>query len=68
MEITDELTGKRFLFREFPYSTIEEGVIEEVSPSKKYVKINGIWYPAERINIIEILNSGKTKTRHTLER
>ena len=59
MKITDELIGKRFIFREFPYSTIQEGVIEEISPSKKYVKINGSWYPTDNISVIEVLGDAE---------
>jgi len=69
MEITDELVGKRFLYREFPYSTIQEGVIEEISPSKKYVKINGSWYLTDNISVIEVLGDAEEdKTLNVLHR
>lgn len=61
MEITDELVGKRFLYREFPYPTIREGVIEEISPSKTYIKINGSWYLRDNISVIEVLGDAKKR-------
>jgi len=57
------VVGKRFLFdvaeKEggkifMPFVRVSEGRLEEVSPSKKYAKINGGWYEVEEIDIKEI--------------
>ena len=51
--------GKRILYRGY-YYTIQEGVIQEISPNGKYVKIGGVWYKVGNISILDILES-KTK-------
>lgn len=58
------LMGKRFLFgvtqKEegrivIPFIRMNEGVLEELSPSNKYAKINGGWYEVEELDIKEVL-------------
>jgi soluble cytochrome b562 len=36
---------------------LKEGTIKELSPSKKYVKINRHWYHIKSVHIIEILRN-----------
>jgi len=53
----EKLKGKKILYREFPIgSIIKEGIIEGISPSKNYIKINGEWLEVARISILEELD------------
>jgi len=51
----EDLTGKRILYNP-PYLTvIKEARIEEISPSKRYIKLDGQWYKTTEIKILEVL-------------
>jgi len=56
MRIDEKLLGKRILYRRL-FSTIEEGVVEEISPNGEYVKINGEWYKVNEIVVLDVLRS-----------
>ena len=53
MRIDEKLLGKRILYRRL-FSTIEEGVVEEISPNGEYVKINGEWYKVNEIVVLDL--------------
>jgi len=48
-------TNDKVLYKHFPFNSIMEGVIEKISPSRKYVKIDGTWYESKKITILEVL-------------
>lgn len=53
IEVKD-CVGKRVLWTK--YGAEREGIVEEVSPSEKYVKVDGEWYRADLVYIIEVLH------------
>lgn len=52
--IDETLVNKRVLFTQ-GYGNLREGVVDELSPSGKYISINSQWYGVETLTIIEIL-------------
>jgi hypothetical protein len=47
--------GDRFLYRledQFEF-VVYEGVLNEISPSTVYIKINNCWYMKDRVRILE---------------
>lgn len=59
MEINESIVGKKVLYEVFPFIIIKEGIIEEISPSKEYVKIDGKWFKEKDLLILEVLESKK---------
>lgn len=56
IKIDEKLIGKRVLWKRWwEHYALNEGVIEEISPSKKYVKISGNWHPIDDIEVLEVL-------------
>jgi len=64
MKITTKLIGKRVLFRDLPFIDVEEGMVKEISPSRKYIKIDDSWHSAD--SVVEILGKEKTKAERLL--
>lgn len=62
IKINEELIGKRVLWKRWwghYFYVLNEGVVEEMSPSKKYVKIGGNWHTINNIEVLEILENKK---------
>ena len=56
VEIKD-LVGKRVLWKPYRnFSYINEGVVKELSPSGKYVKIGNEWNDTNTVIILEVLS------------
>jgi len=59
MKINEELLGKRILYKTY-FHTIQEGVIQEISPNGEYVKISGRWYNVKDVDVLDVLESKYT--------
>jgi len=49
-----DCVGKRILYT-YGWLSVFEGVMQEISPSEDYVKIDNTWYRSYQIEIKEIL-------------
>lgn len=54
----EELVDKKILFSYAPSNkfVIHEGKVNEISPSKKYIKINHEWYFLDKVMFLEIFD------------
>lgn len=49
----------RILYSDSPTDdVICEAKVQEISPSKKYIKLNGRWYHCKKIKVLEVLGVG----------
>jgi len=57
----EELVDKKILFSYIPNNkfNIHEGKVNEISPSKKYIKINNDWYFLDKIMFLEIFDDSE---------
>ena len=54
----EEIIDKKILFSYIPNNkfAVQEGKVNEVSPSKKYIKINSEWYFLDKVMFLEIFD------------
>ena len=57
MNVDKSMIGKRVLYYPTVLGDIQEGIVEELSPSGKFVKVSGKWYVCIRVDMLEVLDS-----------
>lgn len=60
----EELIDRKVLFAYNPVSkfTVQEGKINEFSPSGNYIKINNEWYFVDKVAFLEIFSKSERPT------
>jgi len=54
----EEIVDKKILFSYIPINkfSVQEGKVNEISPSKKFIKISNEWYFLDKIMFLEIFD------------
>ena len=60
----EEIVDKKILFSYLPNNrfSVQEGRVNELSPSKKYIKINHEWYFLDKVMFLEIFDHKERPT------
>ena len=61
MEELEKYVGKRILWCLTFSGAVHEGILQEISPSGRYIKIDDKWYRRIEVNILECLEVENAK-------
>jgi hypothetical protein len=68
MIITKQHIGKRILYKKVSvFENVEEGIIQEMSPTGEWFKINNTWHKTIEYDLIEVLNETKDEKKLLLD-